>query len=200
MRRVLVAVSGLMLAEFLDRTLGQLDWSGAELCLLHVVDTRPLRGFDFAAGALSARSGQAAGRVREMGALGAEAGRRMLEEAASFAASRLPAGTPVRRLERTGVPEQEIIAAAYEIGASLIVLGAAEEPAGPPPPEPPGPRPPKPPEPPRSAAPAGAPRFPHRHLTPVVRFVVDHAPCDVLLLYAGRAGEPGQGSGATAGG
>ncbi len=180
MRRVLVAVSGLMLAEFLDRTLGQLDWSDAELCLLHIVDTRPLRSFGLAAGALAARSGQAAGRVREMGALGAEAGQRMLEEAGALAASRLPAGTPVRRLQRTGVPEQEIVAAAYEIGAGLIVLGAAEEPVGPPPepPKPPGPQRPDPP-------PGGPPRFPHRHLTPVVRFVVDHAPCDVLLLYAG---------------
>src|SRR2546426_11780077 len=41
----------------------------------------------------------------------------------------------------------------------------------PPPPEPQHPSPPS--------------KFPRRHLSPVARFVVDHAPCDVLLLYAG---------------
>jgi nucleotide-binding universal stress UspA family protein len=210
-RRVLVAVSGVLLSEFLERTLGQLDWGGAELYLLHIVDTRPLREYGLAAGALPARTEQAATRVRRMGALGVEAGRRILEEAAALAASRLPAGAPVQRLQRTGVPDQEIIAAAYEIGANLIVLGAAEEPAPPPPPPPhadagaPGPVPatgqgpgssPAPPRPPRRAVaaepprPSGPPRFPHRHLSPVVRFVIDHAPCDVLLLYA-RSGSPG---------
>lgn len=168
MRRVLVAVSGLLLTEFLERTLSQLDWADAELVLLHVVDTRPLREFGFVARALPARSREAAARAREMGALGAEAGQRMLKEAEALAASRLPPGTAIRRLQRTGVPDQEIVAAAYEVGAQLIVLGAAEEP---PPPEPPGLLPP--------------PKFPRRHLSPVVRFVVDHAPCDVLLLYAG---------------
>ncbi len=171
MRRILVALSGLMLAEFLDRALGQLHWQDAELHLLHVVDTRPLAEFGLAAGALPARTGRAAEQMRAMGALGGEAGRRMLEEAEALVAARRAAGGAIRRLQRTGVPEHEIVAAAYEVGADLIVLGAAEEPAGPAPPGP-GPR----------------ARFPHRRLTPTVRFVVDHAPCDVLLLYAGPRG------------
>ena len=171
MRRVLVAVSGLLLAEFLERTLSQIIWGDAELDLLHVVDTRPLREFRFVAAVLPARSREAAERARAMGALGAEAGQRMLEEAETLAASRLPSGTKIRRFQRTGIPEQEIIAAAHEISANLIVLGAAEEP---PLQEPHGP--------------AHAEQFPRRHLSPVVRFVVDHAPCDVLLLYAGTRG------------
>ncbi|HLY24617.1 MAG TPA: hypothetical protein VKT83_19285 [bacterium] len=61
---------------------------------------------------------------------------------------------------------------------AVIVLGAAEDPAGPPPPDRHGR-----PEPPHHE---GPPRFPRRHLSPTVRFVVDHAPCDVLLLYAGK--------------
>ena len=169
MRRVLVAVSGLLLSEFLYRVLSQLDWADAALYLLHVVDTRPLGEFGLAAGSLPARAGRAAARLREMGALGAEAGQRMLGEAETTATPRLPAGAAIRRMQHTGVPEQEIIAAAYEIGADLIVLGAAEDPAEPPPP----------------AGPHGPPRFPHRQLSPTVRYVVDHAPCDVLLLYAG---------------
>lgn len=167
MRKVLVAVSGLLLSEFLERTLGQIDWTAAELHLLHVVDTRPLREFNFAARVLPARAREAAERARAMGALGAEAGQRMLEEAETLAASHLPPGTTIHRRQRTGIPEQEIIGVAHEVKASLIVLGAAEEP----PQEPPGPAHPE--------------RFPRRHLSPVVRFVVDHAPCDVLLVYAG---------------
>ena len=42
MRRVLVAVSGLLLSEFLHRVLSQLDWADAALYLLHVVDTRSI--------------------------------------------------------------------------------------------------------------------------------------------------------------
>jgi nucleotide-binding universal stress UspA family protein len=188
MRRVLVAVSGLMFREFLDRVVGQLAWSDAELHLLHVVDVRPLRDYGFAARRLAGRAGQAAERVGEMGALGAEAGQRMLAEAEVRAKHRLPAGTAIRRWQRTGVPEQEIIGAAYEAGATLIVLGAAEDPAGPPPP-PPGPRGRGTP---RLAEVEAAPRYPRRHLSPTVRFVVDHAPCDVLLLYAGEIGKYGR--------
>ena len=184
MRRVLVAVSGLLLTEFLERTMGQLDWTDAELVLLHVVDTRPLREFGLVARALPARSREAAARAREMGALGAEAGQRMLKEAEALAAPHLPPGTVIQRLQRTGVPDQEIIAAGYEVGANLIVLGAAEEP---PPPEPHGPHHPAPrPDEGPASSPHGSPaKYPRRHLSPVVRFVVDHAPCDVLLLYAG---------------
>lgn len=205
-RRVLVAVSGVLLSEFLERTLGQLDWTDAELYLLHVIDTRPLGGYGLAAGALPARVEQTAARVRQMSAAGADAGQRILEEADAIATARLPAGTPVHRIQRTGIPEQEIIAAAYEIGVNLIVLGVAEEPAPAPPAPPhagaaspgsapsPGPMPHRagPSERPR---PSGPPRFPHRHLSPVVRFVVDHAPCDVLLLYARAGSQQAHGPG-----
>jgi len=177
MKRVLVAVGEFLRPEDLDRVLGALSWADAELDLLHVVDSRPLREFDLAAGGLPGRSGQASERLGRMGALGAEAGQRILADVAAVAAPRLPAGVTVRRWQRTGVPEHEIVAAAHEIGAGLIVLGAAEDPAAPPPgrhrrdPEPHGP--------------GGSQKFPHRHLSPTVRFVVDHAPCDVMLLYAG---------------
>jgi nucleotide-binding universal stress UspA family protein len=178
MRRVLVAVSGLLFREFLNRVLGQLSWSDAELDLLHVVDARPLSEFGLAAGKLPGRAGQTSERLRQMGSLGAEAGQKMLAEADVIAGHRVPAGTPINRRQRTGVPEHEIVAAAYETGATLIVLGAAEDAAGPPPPARHGR-----PEPPHRE---GPPRFPRRHLSPTVRFVVDHAPCDVLLLYAGK--------------
>jgi|GEM_PF-899771 len=188
MKRVLVAVSGFLLSEFLDRVLSQLTWTDVELDLLHVVDTRPLREFGLAARSLPGRSGQTAERLRQMGALGAEAGQRMLEEAEAFAAPRLPAGTTIRRLQRTGVPEHEIIATAYEIDASLIALGAAEDPAGPlsspPGRQGPGPKPHETAKRPSSPPPDGSPKFQRRHFSPTLRFVVDHAPCDVLLLLA----------------
>ncbi len=173
MKRVLVAVSGAMVERFLDRVLARLAWADTELCLLHVVDTRPLKEYGLAAGGLAGRAAGAEHRLRHMGALGAEAGERMLADAEALAAPRLPAGITVRRLQRTGIPEHEIIAAAYEVEAGLVALGAAEGSATPPSRH--GPPPPKP---------GGPPKFPRRHLSPTVRFVVDHAPCDVLLLYA----------------
>jgi nucleotide-binding universal stress UspA family protein len=186
MKRVLAAVSGVLLSEFVDRVLSQLNWADAELYLLHIIDTRPLKEFRLAASALPARTERIEARLREMGMVGAEAGQRMLGEAETMAIPRLPAGTAIYRVQRTGIPEHEIIAAAYETGADLIVLGAAEDPAGPPPlgpPHRPGRHgPPGPP--PHHPGPHGPPRFPHRHLSPTVRYVVDHAPCDVLLLYA----------------
>ncbi len=170
MRRVLVAVSGAVVERFLDRVLARLAWGDTELCLLHVVDTRPLKEYGLAAGGLAGRAAEAEHRLRHMSALGAEAGQRMLADAEALAAPRLPSGTTIRRLQR--IPEHEIIAASYEVQAGLVALGAAE--GGPPPPPKHGPPPPKhgPP-----------PKFPRRHLSPTVRFVVDHAPCDVLLLY-----------------
>jgi len=182
MRRVLVAVSGLLFRDFLDRVLGQLNWADAELHLLHVVDARPLREFGLAAAQLPGREERASEHLRHMGVLGAEAGQKMLAEAEVIAGHRLPRGTAVRRWLRTGVPEHEIVAAAHETDATMIVLGAAEDPAGPPPHRHgehagPGGRP-------APARPEGPPKFARRHLTPTVRFVVDHAPCDVLLLYA----------------
>jgi nucleotide-binding universal stress UspA family protein len=188
MRRVLVAVSGLLFREFLDRVLGQLSWSDAELHLVHIVDARPLREFGLAVRGLPGRGGQASERLRQMGALGGEAGQKMLAEAEVLASHRLPPGTAIRKWQRTGVPEQEIVAAAYEAGATIIVLGAAEDPAGPPPPPKRHGRP-EPREPDGRPEPwrrEGPPKFPRRHLSPTVRFVVDHAPCDVLLLYAGE--------------
>ena len=173
MNRVLIALSGLLPAQFLDRVLHRLSWESAELYLLHVVDTRPLDEYGLAASGLPGRGGKAAGRLRQMGALGAEAGQTMLAEAEAFTRSRVPAGTAIRRVQRTGIPEHEIIAAAHEIGAGLIALLAAEDPHGPPPP----------PLPPPGRVGRPAPQFPRRHLSPPVRFVVDHAPCDVLLLY-----------------
>jgi len=180
MRRVLVVVGESLLPEDLDRVLGALSWADADLDLLHVVDTRPLREFDLAAGGLPGRSGQTSERRGRMGALGAEAGARILADAAAAAAPRLPAVVTVRPWQRTGIPEHEILAAAHEIGAGLIVLGATGDPAAPPPPPPGRHR--------RNAEPRGPadpPRFPHRHLSPTARFVVDHAPCDVMVIYGG---------------
>jgi nucleotide-binding universal stress UspA family protein len=197
MRRVLVAVSGLLLSEFLGRVLSQLTWTDVELDLLHVVDARPLREFGLLAGNLPGHSGQTSERLRQMGALGAEAGQRMLAEAEAFAGPRLPAGATIRRLQRTGVPEHEIIATAHEIGVSLIVLGAAEDPASPPPPPPgrhgTGPTPHESGKRPPLPTSGGPPKFPRRQLSPTVRFIVDHAPCDVLLLYAGELRKASEG-------
>lgn len=179
MRRVLVVISGPVLAAFAERVLRVLTWSDAELYLLHVVDTQPLVGYGLAADALPGRGGLARPRLHAMKEAAAEAGRRMLEEGEAVARSLLPPEVSVHRLRRFGVPGPEIVAAAQEVGAHLVVLEAATMAPQP------GPSPP-PPSPRGSGGPsAGGPR----HLGPIARFVVDHAPCDVLLLYGGGPGE-----------
>jgi len=71
--------------------------------------------YGLAASGLPGRGDKAAGRLRQMGALGAEAGQTMLAEAEAFVRSRVPASTVIRRVQRTGIPEHEIIAAALRL-------------------------------------------------------------------------------------
>lgn len=174
MRSVLVVVTGPLLQVLEDRVLRLIGWSGLELYLLHIIDTQPLAGFSLASGALPGRAEQAHARLREMRKATEAAGQRLLEEAEALARSILPEGLPVLRLQREGVPGNEIVAAARDVGADLVVLdaephypgplsGAAPRLPGPPARHPPGP--------------------PPRRPSPTVHFVVDHAPCDVLLVY-----------------
>ncbi len=69
--------------------------------------------------------------------------------------SRLLGGT--ERIERTGRPEREIVQAALEWRADVIVLCSRSEPEG-------------------------APQVGPKSVGHVARFVLDHAPCPVLLV------------------
>jgi nucleotide-binding universal stress UspA family protein len=126
-----------------------------ELLLLHVIDTGPRRDLEQLAGPL--RYGPRGGDAQRNAAIDAEeeaAGRSALTEALAEAQG---VGVYVEtRLER-GTPEQVIVAVAREVHAALVAIGARDHVAGHP-----------------FVGPASVGHVAH--------FVLDHAPCDVLLL------------------
>jgi nucleotide-binding universal stress UspA family protein len=83
------------------------------------------------------------------------------QAAALFDEAEARMGRPVRRLWERGVPEHEVVAAASD--ADLLVCVRD-----------------------------GAPGSPGPHsLGPATRFVIDHAPCGVLLVWPGDDPPPG---------
>lgn len=128
--------------------------SAIELIVLHVIDERPLRDVGQRRGPLRQISPE---RQRELGQAEDSAGRATLAEAEAAAQNAGPQVTSVEtRLER-GRPEQIIVAQAYDLHADLVALRPREYPEN-------FPR-------------SGPPSVGH-----AARFVVDHAPCPVLLL------------------
>jgi nucleotide-binding universal stress UspA family protein len=127
-----------------------------ELTLLHVVDDRPRRDVEAFRGPLRRISAE---RQREIDAAEESAGRAALAEAEAAARDAGAQVTSITtRLER-GKPEQVIVALAHALRANLVALRPRERPDGFPP--------------------IGPPSVGH-----TARFVVDHAPCPVLLLRA----------------
>ena len=126
----------------------------AELLLLHVIDTGPRHELEQLGGPLRHGPRGGPGRERELNAAEESGGQGALDEALATAqAAGLRATT---RLER-GKPEQAIVRVADEVKAALIVIDARDNPTE---------------HPPRGPASVGH----------TARFVLDHAPCDVLLL------------------
>ena len=125
-----------------------------EVIALHVIDERPRRDIESLRGPLRHISPE---RQRELGQAEAAAGQATLAEAAAAARDAGAQVTSfVSRLER-GRPEQVIVAQARDVGADLVALRPREHPA--------------------SFPRIGPPSVGH-----TARFVVDHAPCPVLLL------------------
>jgi nucleotide-binding universal stress UspA family protein len=142
------------------------DW-----LILHVVDARPVEEWTEMAGRLPGRGpgrDRAAARLRGAVELGEADVRAAIE---AWLADH---GRVAEVLQPTGHPEREIVRVALERNADLTVLGAGAH----------RPRPdklPKPPKPPPDHPPPH-PFGPPRPPGPVARFVIDHAPFDVLLL------------------
>jgi nucleotide-binding universal stress UspA family protein len=91
---------------------------------------------------------------------GRDPGLRVAELAAESAGDLLAAaarrlGRPCDRIERQGVPEREVVTAA--VGAGLLIMARGGDPA----------------------------RLGPKSLGKAARFVVDHAPCPVLLVWPG---------------
>lgn len=130
------------------------------LAVVHVIDDQPRHGVEAQRGLLRRISPD---RQREIALAEEAAGRITLSEAESAARSLGKQITTIEtRLER-GKPEQHIIALARELHVDLVTLRAREFPDG----------------------------FPHIGPPSVghtARFVVDHAPCPVLLLRLAVSG------------
>lgn len=151
--RILVAIGGAAAEALLARVAARVGLSpDDEWLLLHVTDTRP---FEEVAGLGQGLLGRGR-RAEEVLARMREVAARGADEELAWAGDWLLArGARGRLLRRAGRPEREIIAAAAEERVDLLVLGAG----------------------------LGGDRGPGRHpLSPIARFVVDHALCDVLLL------------------
>lgn len=152
--KALICVNGRDVAGLLAATEAVLS-NDTEWVLLHVVDTRPLEEAGRALGGLLARGprpGQAERQMQMSAALNQD------EVRAEIEAWLREKGWAAEVIIVSGRPEHEILRAADERGARMIVLRAGHP--GPGPHRGPGPRP----------------------LGPVARFVLDHALCDVLLL------------------
>jgi nucleotide-binding universal stress UspA family protein len=146
--RAVVAVAGAEAEPFWERV-RQLLPRDALVELLHVVDEAPLRelGMQFSRRPGHPRPPDFEARADEAAALGAET---------ILARAQAGLGRPASTFVERGRPEQAIVARAWDVGASLVVVGAR-----------PGD--------------LHTPAEPHS-LGHVSRFVVDHAPCPVLLV------------------
>lgn len=143
--------------DFVRRVLAVTAAARPELVLLHVIDSGPRRDLEHLAGPLRfGPRGRDAQRGAAIDAAEEAAGHASLDEA--LAEARVAGVAAEARLER-GRPEQVIVAVAQEAQASLVVLRARDNVEGHP-----------------FVGPASVGH--------VARFVLDHAPCDVLLLRA----------------
>lgn len=141
--------------EIVRRVLAMASGNGLELVLLHVIDPGPRHDLAQISGPL--RFGPRIGGPRHGQAIAAAeeaAGRMALDEAATAARA---AGFEATILLECGRAEQVIVEVAREVEASLVAIRARDYAEG------------------------------HPFIGPasvghVARFVVDHAPCDVLIL------------------
>jgi nucleotide-binding universal stress UspA family protein len=141
--------------------------------ILHVVDARPVEEWSEMAGRLAGRGPareRAAARLKDASALEANDVRAAIDDWLAVH------DRMAEVLQAAGHPEREIIGLARARGVDLIVLDAGDGAQRPHPGKPPRPLKPPPDHPPPH--PFGPPRPPG----PVARFVIDHAPSDVLLL------------------
>ncbi len=153
--RIVCSIGPRMGAALVRHALTVTSGAQPELILLHVIDTGPRKDLAQLSGPL--RFGPRPPAPRHSAAIDAAeeaAGRASLDEA--LAEAQAAGVSATARVER-GKPEQVIVAVARETRAALVALSAREHTEGRP-----------------FAGPASVGH--------VARFVLDHAPCDVLLL------------------
>jgi nucleotide-binding universal stress UspA family protein len=159
--RLLLCLDGTNTERLLSTIVATLPMHHAHVRLLHVLDVGPAEHAGFLRERYVGRGGMGPGWRAQVDAAARARGEDVLAGAEARLAELLPAGdgqpAAVERVLVAGRPEREIVQAAGEWPAELVVLCARRQ-DGPPPP--PGPR----------------------SVGHVARFVTDHAPCPVLLL------------------
>ncbi len=155
---VLICLSGLDSADFIERATPHVPLD-RPIVLLYVVDTRPAQDIGYIARRMHGGMQGQAGREALMEAADDDVGNAILQEATALCTRIGYSSQTITRQIRRGRPEQEIIATASQsdLGIGLVVIGSSYK------------------------------RGPHPLIGPasvghVARFVVDHSPCDVLLL------------------
>lgn len=155
---VLMCLSGLDTADFIERATPHVPLD-RPVVLLYVVDTRPAQELGYIARRMHGGAGGRGERKAIMEAADDATGNAILQEAEALCIRAGYSPQKVTRQIRKGRPEQDIIAAASQpdLGIGLVVIGSSYK------------------------------RGPHPLTGPasvghVARFVVDHSPCDVLLL------------------
>ena len=151
--RALLCLSGLEGRRFVLRSLSLLPPDGLEVVLLYVADTRPAEELGYVRRALRRPGGPTV--EADVDRAEDEVASEVLDEARDAC---LELGLPpsgVRAATRRGHPQHEIVEAARAEGVDVIVVGARHH---------------------------GAALTGPKSVGPVARFVLDHAPCDVLLL------------------
>lgn len=150
--RALLCLSGLEGGRFVRRSLSLLPRGDIEVVLLYVADTRPAEELGYAR-----RSWLRAGPARGSSIDRAEdeAATEVLDEARGTCLEMGVPASSARAIARRGHPQHEIVEVARAESADVIVVGARHH---------------------------GAALTGPKSVGPVARFVLDHAPCDVLLL------------------
>ncbi len=151
----LLCLSGLDSDAFVDHALRRLPGPGWHLVLLYVIDTRPVEDLDYHRQALF-RGRLSAERLTQLDTVADTSATDVLAEARAYLLAQRPTAA-VETVVRRGRPEREIIAVANSLPRALMVIGT--RPGG------------------RGSLPRGPASIGH-----VARFVLDHAPGDVLLL------------------
>lgn len=157
---VLLALDGEDSAEFVQQVAALVSLASRPLLLLYVVDPEPRQGIELARRRFPGRGPLPPPREAAMRAVETAHGAEVLAagRAACLAHGVSEAQLALQQVE--GRPEQAIVRVAAEARSNLIVVRARRPTRG-------GPR-------------LGPPSVGH-----VARFVLDHAPCPVLLLRGG---------------
>lgn len=153
---VLLCVSGLESAAFVRRVLARLDAPNLECALLYVIDERPPAEIGYTR---RSRPRPLQGTTAIAGTHESDLALDVLGEAAA-AVSELGLGpNRVRRYIARGRPAELIVQHAIQLEADLVAIGSRHRGA------------------PVTVPPDGPPS-----IGPVAQYVLDRAPCDVLLL------------------